>query len=274
MALHSTLACDGGMIKFDFQEIPEKSHPANDMTFDEYKKTLQHFEKFFGPSIEELTGAELQVIVSWKSNTINAFAERSGKNWLITVYGGLARHKAITLDGLNLVLCHELGHHDGGYPKKTTNRWSSAEGQADYYSTTKCLRKLWAREDNVSIIKNQFVPPSVVLECSISFSTPEKQALCERISLAGKSVALMFQDLDRDSIEPQFDTPDDLITRRMVYIHPFAQCRLDTYFNGSVCPVSELINFDDENEKIGACHPLTGHSKGNRPLCWFVPKNR
>ena len=50
-------------------------------------------------------------------------------------------------DVLNLVLCHELGHFDGGLPKKFRGysqmlSWSSAEGQADYFSTSVCFREV------------------------------------------------------------------------------------------------------------------------------------
>lgn len=266
------IACDDGFVKNNSLQIHEFSPLAGDMTKEQYKSTLLNFQNFFHPMVEEQYDADLQVIVSWGSNTVNAFAERSDRNWMITIFGGLARHKAITVDGLSLVLCHELGHHLGGHPKKTTNRWSSAEGQADYYSTAKCLRRFWQNENNILVMQNKKVPEIVVQECAITFSSQQDQALCQRMNLAGKSVALMIQDLDQDSIEPKFETPDLEITRTMNYLHPFSQCRLDTYFSGSICPVAQNVEFDDEDERIGSCHPKNGDIRGLRPRCWFVPK--
>jgi hypothetical protein len=268
----SSFACDDGFVKNNHLQIPPNSFLAGDMTEEQYKSTLKHFEKYFGQMVDSEHRAELQIIISWSSNTVNAYAERDDDNWIITVYGGLARHKAITVDGLNLVLCHELGHHLGGYPKKTTNRWSSAEGQADYYGTMKCLRRLWEKEDNTTLVRSLSIPTLVKDQCAKSYSNENEKAICMRMALAGKSVALMIQDLDHDSIEPKFETPDDLVVRSMNYMHPYAQCRLDTFFNGAICPVSEKLEFDIDDETVGSCHNKNGDLKGLRPRCWFVPR--
>jgi len=267
-----SLACDGGM-KFTKQiNIPENSILANDITEQQFKGALKKFEKFFLPMLDN-ENRELVVIGSWASNTVNAFAEKVDDKAYITIYGGLARHKAITEDGLVATLCHELGHHFGGYPKKSTNRWSSAEGQADYYATMKCLRRYWSQADNKKALEGLEIPSHLKSQCEQSFKNIDQQILCQRMGLAGRSVALMIQDLDHDSIEPKFDTPDTLIVRAMNYMHPYAQCRLDTYFNGALCTVSEMIDFDDDEETTGACHQKNGDYRGLRPLCWFFTRN-
>jgi hypothetical protein len=91
------------------------------------------------------------------------------------------------------------------------------------------------------------------------------------MGLAGRSVSLMIQDLDHDSIEPKFETPDTLVVRAMNYSHPYAQCRLDTYFHGAICPVPETIEFSDDDQVQGSCHAKNGDTRGLRPRCWFVP---
>jgi hypothetical protein len=263
------IACDGGL-PGKLLEIPEHSIHANTMTEVDFRKTIKEFTAFFSPIIEQDQNAELIVFGSWSSNTVNAFADQSKGKIMITIYGGLARHKAMNRDGLMATLCHELGHHLGGYPKKQTNRWSSAEGQADYYATMKCLRRIWQKADNLSALKDVEVPMLVKQECARTFSNNDSQFLCQRMSMAGKAVALMIQALDHDSIEPKFETPDDLVVRSNNYMHPFAQCRLDTYFQGSLCAVSEFIDFDIQDPLIGACHPQLGDERGNRPRCWFA----
>jgi hypothetical protein len=156
--------CDGGMSLRQSHKsfIPVNSFLANDFTEQEFKGAIKHFEKFFGPQIEDEHNVELIVFGSWASNTVNAYAEKSDKKVMVTIYGGLARHKAITKDGFIAVLCHELGHHFGGYPKKSTNKWSSAEGQADYYASMKCLRRLWKNEDNAQAIGADYLMQSGV----------------------------------------------------------------------------------------------------------------
>jgi hypothetical protein len=266
----NSFACDGGMAMNRIISIPEFSLLANDMTEKEFKDSIKAFEKFFGPSIDRDHNAELIIFGSWASNTVNAYAEQASKKVMITIYGGLARHKAITKDGFTAVLCHELGHHFGGYPQKTTNRWSSAEGQADYYATMKCLRRIWEKENNEVAVANQVISEALKNECAKTHADVKGQALCHRMSLAGRSVALMIQDLDHDSIEPKFETPDPLVVRAMNYLHPYSQCRLDTFFQGAICPMSETVEFENDDQTAGACHVKLGDTRGLRPKCWFV----
>lgn len=267
------LACDGGMTMNKEISIPAFSSLANNITEKEYKDTLRYFERFFLDKVDLEHNAELIVMGSWSANGVNAFTEQEDGKMIVVVNGGLARHKAITPDGLMGVLCHELGHHLGGYPKKTTNRWSSAEGQADYYATMKCLRTVWEKTNNIAAMTNQEIPAKLKEECGVSYKTPEDQALCHRVALSGYSVALMIQDLDHDSIDPKFETPDPTVRTTIDYLWPYAQCRLDTFFQGSICPVSKSVEFDERDEKTGACHQKSGDSRGMRPLCWFVPQN-
>ena len=269
----SSLACDGGMFTHNFRSIPEKSLLANEMTETQFKKLTKDFEVFFGESVEREYNRELQLYSSWKSNTVNAFAEQDSRSFKITIYGGLARHKSMNEDSVTLTLCHELGHHLGGYPKKSMNKWSSAEGQADYFATMKCGRKIWEKQDNETAIANLSIPSAVKNQCEEAFAGKADRALCMRLNMAGRGLALMFQDLESDSLEPRFETPSSEITRTMNYMHPYNQCRLDTYFMGSLCHVDKAINFDDDNETIGACNLKLGDKLGNRPKCWFVSRN-
>jgi len=267
------IACDGGMRMNRIVSIPEGSLLANDMTEKEFKDSIKAFEQFFSPSIDRDHNAELIIFGSWASNTVNAYAEKSDKKVMITIYGGLARHKAITKDGFTAVLCHELGHHFGGYPKKSTNRWSSAEGQADYYATMKCLRRIWEKDNNELIIANEEIPEALKNECGVTYTDIKSQKLCQRMGLAGRSVAHMIQDLDHDSLVAKFETPDPLVVRAMNYLHPYGQCRLDTFFQGAICPVSESVEFEDDDQKAGSCHVKLGDTRGLRPKCWFLSGN-
>lgn len=272
LSFHS-LACDGGLAQNRKKMIiPAGSSLANDMTQAEFKTLISDFEKFFGSAIERDTNHELIVIGSWQSNTVNAFAEQERKKYYVTVYGGLARHPAITADGLTATLCHELGHHFGGYPKKSTNKWSSAEGQADYYTSAKCLRRIWEKADNINVVSRLEVPVALKAACAQTYTKAQDQALCQRMAIAGRSVALMIQDLDQDSLTPQFETPEREMARVMNFMHPFSQCRLDTFFQGAICKVPESVEFDNDDETVGSCHARNGDTKGLRPGCWFVSK--
>lgn len=264
--------CDDGIVQHNFKEVPEHSILSNGMTEADFLGTIKKFENYFAPLIERDHRSELIVYKSWSSNTINAYADKKPRRVEITVFGGLARYKSMTNDSLMLTLCHELGHHFGGYPKKSGNKWSSAEGQADYYSTAKCLRRVWEADDNIAIMSKVEVPALVKNECELTYKSEGERALCARMSLAGKGMALLFQYLESDSIEPKFETPEREMARAMNYMHPFAQCRLDTYFQGAVCSVPESIEFENDDETTGACHGKLGFTRGLRPGCWFFTR--
>jgi hypothetical protein len=89
--------------------------------------------------------------------------------------------------------------------------------------------------------------------------------------MAGKSVADLFSDLGREPIT-KFETPDTKVVTRTNDSHPRAQCRLDTYYQGSLCDVNMNEDVSQKDEVQGTCHPSLGHRLGNRPLCWFKPK--
>jgi len=82
-----------------------------------------------------LLANELVIDKHWEDGTVNAYASENGNNDVISMFGGLARHPAITPDAFYLVACHEIGHHLGGAPKKGNTQWASNEGQADSVNT-------------------------------------------------------------------------------------------------------------------------------------------
>ena len=70
----------------------------------------------------------------WESPTINAQAWHLGSELRVRIYGGLARHPALTRSGLALCIAHETGHHLGGPPRDPAMRQMSWQGQADYWA--------------------------------------------------------------------------------------------------------------------------------------------
>lgn len=250
--------------------IPEsdKSEGLSDL---QYHAVIDKVESTYRPIIEAM-GIKLTINRLWKNSRVNAGATKKGKEWIINLYGGYARHPLVTEDGYALVICHELGHHLGGTPKKILDGenpgWPSVEGQADYFATLKCLRKVFAKDDNVTYV-NQLTVPSIVTEkCSASFKTDWEVALCKRTSVAGLSVAAISADL-RNTDVPTVETPDLSVVETTFEDHPVPQCRLDTYFQGSICEVSSRNVLSTDDETKGTCHEVHGHANGLRPSCWF-----
>ena len=232
-------------------------------------------------------GGNLKVVRKWSDGTVNAYAQQQGNTWMVSMFGGLARHSTVTEDGFALVVCHEIGHHIGGAPKKGGSAgggwwggssggtsWASNEGQSDYFATLKCLRKVFLNDDNAGIIAKMNVPSFVTDKCQKSTrGNKDDAAICVRAAMAGKSVSDLFSALSKTP-ETKFDKPDSKVVSSTNDSHPAAQCRLDTYFQGALCEVGMNEPVSQSDEVKGTCHGSLGHTSGLRPLCWFKPSKK
>lgn len=244
------------------------------LTKEEYDRVISKISRIYRPIVHSY-GGHLQVNRKWSSDVVNAgtYREDGTRNWIVNMYGGMARHPLMTSDGFGLVLCHEIGHHIGGAPKKIYERksiWASTEGQSDYFATLKCLRKVFAQDDNEKIVQKMDVPSSVKTECAEAFKTKWERALCERTSMAGLAVAAVNA-ATREVPLPMFDSPDPAVVTETQNNHPEPQCRLDTYFQGSVCQVSSYQTVSQVYDRPATCHQKT-HEAGHRPHCWYWTK--
>ena len=235
-------------------------------------------------------GATLEAVKEWNNSTVNAFADQSGSQWKLHMFGGLARRAEITPDGFALVVCHELGHHFGGYyfyDNTGNNAWASAEGQADYFATQVCARRIWGANYRVNYVYRRLVEvePIVKDKCDKAWQgNARAQELCYRTAAGGLSLANLLSALGSGP-KPQFSTPDKRVVSATVTQHPAAQCRLDTYFNGGLC--NKMFALDKipgrgnpagqnsaSTEKIASetsCFAAAGYTQGYRPYCWFKP---
>ena len=273
---HNSIACtvDGkeGFLPQNNFKISEKARTG--ISEEQFNSVIDKIEGIYAPIVaSEPSAPTLKVIRNWTDGTVNAFAQQSGKDWKVSMFGGLARHPAITPDGFALVVCHELGHHIGGAPRKSSawaSPWASNEGQSDYFANLKCLRRVWNDEDNSAVVATMEIPATLSEKCSSAFSG-EEASLCIRGGMAGMSVAKLFQSLYKEPNAPKFETPSVRVVLKTDDNHPATQCRLDTYFQGSLCEKSLNEDVDAKSEVTGTCHASTGQTSGLRPLCWFKP---
>jgi hypothetical protein len=274
----SVFACsaDGqdGFLPKNHLRIPTSAKREGGITEQQFNHVIDVVSGVYAPIISQ-HGGNLEVERNWTDPTVNAYAEQEGSKWSVSMFGGLARHKTITEDGFYLVICHEIGHHLGGVPLYSyKSSWASTEGQADYFSTTKCLRRVWLNEDNKTITSKMDIPNVLKKNCSNGRRTSaDDYYLCLRGAMAGLSVSNLFQALGGGKA-PKFDTPDPSKVSQTNENHPAAQCRLDTYYQGALCDVSYNEDFSRDSEVTGACHSANGHTVGTRPLCWFHPSER
>jgi len=257
--------------------IPENRLNPTGISKEQFDAVIDRVSEIYSPIVEG-QGAKLIFNRKWDDNTVNASAARDmsrGTDWFVNMYGGLARHPQMTEDGFLVVVCHELGHHLGGYPKKSQafqvdRKWSSVEGQSDYFASLKCLRRVFEQEENEPILLNKKVPELVKAECVKSFPNYKDQLICERSAMAGLEISNFLAVLTNSKKPVDFGTPD----KKKVWIiekdHNKAQCRLDTFFQGSLCDkaVSDELSKTDGNP--GACTNKNGDRRGLRPRCWMT----
>jgi hypothetical protein len=246
---------------------------AGGLTREQYDAAIDKVFKVYSPIVKRY-GAHLQIERKWESETVNAGTLRrnEGKTWVLNLYGGFARHPAITPDGYMLVICHEIGHHIGGAPKKrfegTGIHWASTEGQSDYFANLKCLRKVFAKDNNEEVISQMDVPDSIRTECTKAFPSAWEAAICIRTTIAGISVGKVNADIRRLPA-PDIDVVDSSIVSSTLNAHPVPQCRLNTYFQASLCTVPSTRSVSQFDDKKGTCHSQLGYTVGLRPACWY-----
>ena len=252
-------------------QIPVGMYRNSQVTEAVFNKVIDRVEKLYKEDIEK-QGDTLQVNRLWTNATVNASAERRGNTEVLNMYGGLARHPAVTEEGFALVICHEMGHHQGGAPKYTFGgAWATNEGGADYYSTLKCLRRYFAEDDNSTVSSNPNLDPLARQSCQTQHSKVEDQDICMRSALAGQSIANLFRDLRQEEVTPAYGTPDPKQVTSTQDGHPQTQCRLDTYFAGLNCHVPESDPVDKVDYRKGSCF-TPNDTVGFRPRCWFKPR--
>ncbi|MBD65111.1 MAG: hypothetical protein CME62_07890 [Halobacteriovoraceae bacterium] len=272
----NSFACDEqgktGFLPENDLYISVSNKNANDMTEERFNEIIDKVDKQYAP-IVEARGKKLKFNRKWNDGTVNASAQRSifFGNYIVNMYGGLARHELVTDDGFALVVCHEMGHHLGGAPKVGgMMSWAANEGQSDWWGAAKCFRRTFESEDNEAIVAKMNVPATIQTKCEKNFTLANDVALCVRSSMAGISLAKLLGSL-RNNTDISIDTPDTNVVSSTNSKHPAAQCRLDTYFQGSICEIAYQDDVDEKDPLIGTCNREAGHVDGLRPLCWYAP---
>jgi len=203
---------------------------------DLYETEINKFKAF-------LSLSNLEIRIQWENNSVNAFASKEDETMIITVLGGLLRHKQMSLAILQTVLCHELGHHLGGSPYKR-GKWSTVEGKSDYYALNDCLNNFLLNENNQDFISKQKNVKITYPFCNTT------DYLCQRLILSSKQTAEFSHKLTQTRRGSRFSYPklekrDPTIVSSTLEEHPTPQCRLDTFISGTL--------------------------NNDYPRCWFSP---
>jgi hypothetical protein len=117
------------------QKAMDPKRAFNDPLSREWSEYLVEHHRNFYPNVS--------YHIDWADNTVNAFAWVDAGTGIrhVALKGGLIRHSALELEGIALVLAHELAHHFGGSP--TFPEGLSCEGQSDYFGVRNVMRRVW-----------------------------------------------------------------------------------------------------------------------------------
>jgi hypothetical protein len=240
-----------------YREDQFNAYGQSGITENEFNEVIDGFEQVYQPIIEQI-GFNMTVERKWEDSTINAYAQKDGKNVILSMFGGLARHKYMTKLGFALVLCHEYSHITGGYPFYSGSDMMSVEGQSDMGSTANCGKQILGLLSPV-----YFAPEYEYVEAMRVCYAQQDATTCQRLLAGGLSLGKVLASLGKENM-PRYETPDRTIVTKTMESHPKAQCRLTTYYAGTMCnktwDMLQIPKSRKESE-IANCA---------RPRCWYA----
>ncbi len=248
------------------------------MTEDTFNAVIDEAEAYYKPLFKNTYNATWKVNRNWNDSTVNASATQFFGTWTVNMYGGLARRPETTRDGFAMVLCHEIGHHLGGYP--FTSSWAANEGEADYFAAQSCAHDLWKDQKDVNAQARDKISAYPKSLCDSAWQTEDEQNLCYRTLLAAESLGNLLGALEGST--NSWQTPDTTVVKKTDNNHPAGQCRLNTYAAAALCTQSfdaHVIPGKDLGSKRNSADAETASGKytcvktdftvGLRPTCWF-----
>lgn len=203
-----------------------------------------------------------------------ASADNDGKDAIVKIDGGVVLSPRLTADSLRITICHELGHIFGGAPRRHVPlEWDgamaedglslmSAEGEADYYATLVCFRRMVQGQDHRAALNGREVPALTKNKCERVWGAETEEALiCERTAIA----SLDFLNFVKDFPISLEDKAPEVVSEPLIDQYPTRQCRLDTLVAGSLCRTSFPLQLDRTGAAASDCPQI----EARRPACWY-----
>jgi len=203
----------------------------------------------------------VEITHDWKKPFFSAwvYPGEKAEHYTVNFWGGLARIPGMNNEAHALTACHEFGHLLGGEPfiKLKDFLWSSSEGQSDYFASGICLKRYFAllhKAKPLTIPDN--IPEVSFTQCRVTFAEDKDFLICLNISKAIEGFKHVLQHLTQYQKEVAIDSPNRSVVKTTIFnSYPEEQCRIDTLFQGSLCPEKDF--------------PCTKNQVGSRPSCWY-----
>jgi hypothetical protein len=114
--------------------------------------------------------------LDWATDEVNAYAWVENGVRHVDLKGGLVRDADLELEGISVVLAHELAHHYGGVP--TFPSGLSCEGQADYRGVRNIMRQVWFGDSFIDMVEPGIAQMAAFFGVPNNPATPGGSAGC------------------------------------------------------------------------------------------------
>ncbi len=188
----------------------------------------------------ETVGNEIEIDLNWDSTYPNASVSLKKGKVIMNFHGAFVKENNLSKDSFAIVVCHEIGHLLGGWPKVFPTQKYSSEAQSDYFATASCIKKYFKQVKNSKPLN--YGP---IGQAQKDLCNNEESCLRGLIAIVELSSAYPGdKNINSYSSEiANFTNFND---------YPSAQCRVDTLRAGLLCEQDECTN-----------------GPGKRPACWY-----
>ncbi len=244
-------------------------------------KIISLFEKELISPVQNKFNAHFKIFfntdVVLQRPLVAASADRSENDWNISILGASSLHPKMTNDAFVILLCHELGHHFGGAPRKIETdgkiRWSSVEGQADYYATAICAKRIFELMP-ASFFDSFTYPREIKKKCEENSRSRKAMLLCARSIIASEAFIQAVTERNLDWWSTDSRIPQSTIGVYPVsnnYEYPSDECRMNTLVLGSLC--QEVISPNNDDLLGLTKNKIFCSGQFSRPSCWYTGSN-
>lgn len=225
-------------------------YPVDRETTSTVTKTsfYQEFFSVINLYYPELLNFRIQVlpIPEWEQAYLTAYTAQVGDVMKLGFWGGMARVPGMNDEAVTLITCHEVGHLLGGAPYIAIDHPMyedvSSEGQADYFATKECLKRVWKNSDLKEV---HDLPLALDKICKKRSHTSYDLRLCQKVMKGIEGFRHVMELLKKESGMLNYNGhAHEVVTETIYNAYPSNQCRFDTLVAGL---------FDEP-----------------RPKCWFV----
>lgn len=254
-------------------------------TRDEVLRELTAVTENYAAEVRAAHGATFAIEPDWARADIGlATSVHAGGLWKLRPSAGLAT-SGISVDAMQVIACHEIGHFLGGFPFHHAQNSSlaadrtvlAAEGQADYYAAKDCLPRIW-RDEAANAAYAARIPSEYRARCDTAHAAPADQAVCYRIIATSTAYAQTLE------VNVALTTPVTEVVTETKLGHFDAQRRLDTIVAGALCAIKQPPSLIPgvsakltrgapyQPEAEAAAKPYAcAEGVGARPRSWFRP---